>query len=186
VFWTLNNTITVVNLCLSLFLHTAWWWLIESQNVYMDLGFIPLKYKLCSTDRIICFFLAKNGIYVTFFCILLFLNFVSHWKIHKRFELNVLPPTIISLLYNPGIWYCDRHLRIMYLKTTPSVTFRKWSIFIWTCTIQFSVGKLFWCNFIYIYIYICIYVYTEWFVLKNLLTLQICLRFGTTRIFQCG
>ena len=136
-FWTLSDTVTVVNLYLSLFLHTTWWRLFESRNVYMDLGFIPLKCKLCSTGMVDYF----NGIYITFFCILLFLNFVSHCKIHKIFALNVLPPPIISLLYNLRVWYCDQHLRTMYLKTIPSETFRKCSIFIRTCTIYlFSVG----------------------------------------------
>jgi len=128
VFWTLSNTITVINLYLSVFLHTNWWWHVESRNVYMEPGFMPLKCKLCSTGTVVCdFFLAENGIYITFFCILLFLNFVSHCKIHKRFALNVLPPTINSLLYNPRIWYCDHHLRTMYLKITPTETFRQCS-----------------------------------------------------------
>ena len=79
---------TIVNLYLSVFLHTARWWLIESRNVYMELGFVSQKCEICSTGRVVCFFLAENGIYITFLYILLFLSFVSHWKIHKRFAMN--------------------------------------------------------------------------------------------------
>ena len=48
----INKTCKVLPL---IFLYTEWWWLVESRNVCMQLGFIPAKYKHYLTNATVAF-----------------------------------------------------------------------------------------------------------------------------------